>query len=292
MAFVSRFRAALSAGLTAFALACDCHGAGTGVLPDPLVDVWDTEDGLPNSTVTAVAQTPDGYLWVGTYNGLARFDGVKFVTFDPVTTPELRNARVQALYVDCTGNLWINNYRGALTRYRDGVFYAEETGEGGYDWHETMAVSTSNEVTFIGQFGDVLRRSLTGASQKWTVTTREGGTRPIFQCADRNGILWFLTREGRICQFIDGSFVNMKDSGGLTNRVLTLVLDDRGRVWAGAENEIAVWNGRNFVDMTPTNGEAAFEPNLLFPTRSGALWVLAGDRLRKQVGRQWVAEAT
>src|ERR1700683_1757072 len=92
-------------------------------LRDPLVDVWDTEDSLPNSTVTAVTQTPDGYLWVGTYDGLARFDGVRFVTFDPVNTPELRNARVQGLFVDSTGTLWINTYRGALTSYRDGVFH-------------------------------------------------------------------------------------------------------------------------------------------------------------------------
>src|SRR6516225_3162496 len=51
---------------------------------DYLVDVKDEENDLPSSTVTAICQTPDGYLWVGTYNGLARFDGIRFVTFDPV----------------------------------------------------------------------------------------------------------------------------------------------------------------------------------------------------------------
>ena len=51
---------------------------------DYLVDDWDTENNLPSSTVTSIAQTPDGYLWIGTYNGLARFDGARFVTFDPV----------------------------------------------------------------------------------------------------------------------------------------------------------------------------------------------------------------
>jgi len=56
---------------------------------DYLVDAWDTENNLPSRTVTAIAQTPDGYLWAGTYNGLARFDGARFVTFDPASTPEL-----------------------------------------------------------------------------------------------------------------------------------------------------------------------------------------------------------
>src|SRR4029077_17535226 len=65
---------------------CDVVAAA----PDYLIDVWDTEDNnLPNSTVTAIAQTPDGYLWIGTYDGLARFDGFRFVTYEPVNTPEL-----------------------------------------------------------------------------------------------------------------------------------------------------------------------------------------------------------
>ena len=50
---------------------------------DYLVDVWNTEFNLPSSTVTSIQQTPDGYLWVGTYNGLARFDGARFVTKEP-----------------------------------------------------------------------------------------------------------------------------------------------------------------------------------------------------------------
>src|ERR1700685_3169141 len=64
-----------------------------------LMDVWTSDDDLPDSSVTAIAQTPDGYLWVGTYNGLARFDGVRFVTFDPANTPGLKNPRITGLFV-------------------------------------------------------------------------------------------------------------------------------------------------------------------------------------------------
>ena len=86
-----------------------------------LVDGWDTDKGLPSSTVTSIAQTPDGYLWAGTYNGLARFDGARFVTFDPASKPELGQPRVQGLFLDARGTLWINTFRGGLTSYRDGV---------------------------------------------------------------------------------------------------------------------------------------------------------------------------
>jgi ligand-binding sensor domain-containing protein len=98
------------------------HAAADG---DLAVQIWSIEQGLPNSTVTALAQTRDGYLWVGTFNGLARFDGVRFVTFNPANTPAMKHARVQRLYVDSEDTLWINTYDGALISLRDGVF-AEE----------------------------------------------------------------------------------------------------------------------------------------------------------------------
>src|SRR5215472_9803238 len=54
-----------------------------------LIKSWQTDDGLPENSATAMVQTPDGYLWFGTFNGLVRFDGVKFTVFNPQNTPEL-----------------------------------------------------------------------------------------------------------------------------------------------------------------------------------------------------------
>ena len=78
---------------------------------------------------------------MGTYNGLARFDGARFVTFDPVNTPELSQTRVQGLYLDANGTLWINTFRGGLTSYRDGVFRQELPDEPPFDQHTTLVYS-------------------------------------------------------------------------------------------------------------------------------------------------------
>ena len=259
---------------------------------DCLVDVWDTEHNLPSSTVTSIAQTPDGYLWVGTYNGLARFDGARFVTFDPVNTPALTQTRVQGLFLDANGTLWINTYRGGLTSYRDGEFRNELPDQPMFALHTTLVSSSSNRVTFVTQFGGVLRRNLTATNEAWSVASPAAVLRPIFQCADAAGTLWFLTRDGHILRFADGDFRPLPEDGGLSgSRIYTLVADARGNVWAGAENEIARWNGAQFEAMTPTNGTTDVQPQLLFPTKSGALWVLDGDRLRKLEGRAWTAEA-
>ena len=71
-------------------------------------------------------QTHDGYLWVGTYSGLARFDGVHFTVFDENNTPELRNSRVTSLFEAHDGTLWIGDESGQVTQYRNGRFKAAE----------------------------------------------------------------------------------------------------------------------------------------------------------------------
>jgi len=264
-----------------------------GVMPgDYLVDVWSTEDGLPNSTVTAITQTPDGYIWAGTYDGLARFDGVRFVTLDPINTPQLSHARVQGLYLDANGTLWINTFRGGLTSYRNGVFRNEWPDQATFDLHTTLEYSSSNLVTFVMQFGEVLQRDPLGTNLNWNVFTPPAGTRPIFQCADHNGRLWFLTRDAHVLRFAEGVFKELPQDGGLAGKhIYTLVTDPAGRVWAGAENEIAVWNGDRFEDQSPTNGPVTFQVQWLIPTTNQIMWVLDGEHFRKMAGREWLTEA-
>src|ERR1035437_5597079 len=69
------------------------------------VDVFGTAQGLPHSVVLAVTQTRDGYLWVGTLNGLARFDGAQFAVFDENNTPGLNSSQIIRLYEDRQTNL-------------------------------------------------------------------------------------------------------------------------------------------------------------------------------------------
>lgn len=93
-------------------------------------DVWGAEEGLPQNTVPAITQTRDGYLWLGTELGLARFDGLRFTVFDKRNTPELKSNAVFALLEDRHGDLWIGTNGGGLTRYRDGRFQSWGTREG------------------------------------------------------------------------------------------------------------------------------------------------------------------
>ncbi len=86
-----------------------------------VVDVWGTAAGLPQSSVIALTQTREGYLWVGTLNGLVRFDGNSFTRFNVNNTPGLTDNRIIFLFEDRRTNLWVGTEGGGLCAIKDGV---------------------------------------------------------------------------------------------------------------------------------------------------------------------------
>src|ERR1700691_2789661 len=88
-----------------------------------VLDNWQIPQGLPQSSAQAIARTPDGYLWVGTQEGLARFDGVRFTVFDSGNEPAIPNKHISVLFVDRAGRLWIGT-RSALALFERGQMQA------------------------------------------------------------------------------------------------------------------------------------------------------------------------
>jgi len=119
---------------------------------DFLVTNWRTEDGLPHSAVNCLLQTRDGYLWIGTYVGVVRFDGVRFVHFSSANMPLLGPGRVSRLFEDRDGVLWIGLESGRLLAWKDGearihlpnsdqVIVAMAQDKGGVIWLQTSGGS-------------------------------------------------------------------------------------------------------------------------------------------------------
>ena len=99
------------------------------------LDSWTADTGLPQNIIHGIRQTPDGYLWVATFDGLARFDGVRFTTFDKSNSPGMSSNRIRVLYKDLRGDLWMGTESGEVTRYQNGTFttYNEQNGLPGAD---------------------------------------------------------------------------------------------------------------------------------------------------------------
>ncbi len=85
-------------------------------------EVWQSDHGLPQNSITAIQQTEDGFLWLGTQEGLVRFDGVRFTVFDKNNTPQIRNNHIVDLAVNRSGTLIIATHSEGLVAFRNGIF--------------------------------------------------------------------------------------------------------------------------------------------------------------------------
>src|SRR5947207_15994912 len=110
-------------------------GAPASVLHDGLnysIDIWrPDEEKLTQSSVIASTQTRDGYLWLGTLNGLVRFDGIRFSVFDESNTPGLNSSRIVSLFEDSRGYLWIGTETAGVALAKDGHVTSLDIGRGG-----------------------------------------------------------------------------------------------------------------------------------------------------------------
>lgn len=97
-----------------------------------VISAWETEDGMPENSATSMVQTPDGYLWFGTFSGLVRFDGLNFSVFDRSNTPNLPGSGIVNLYRDRTGAMWVSTTQGlACKRGERWENYGPEQGWSG-----------------------------------------------------------------------------------------------------------------------------------------------------------------
>ena len=109
-----------------------------------IVDAWTSKDGLPENAVISVIQTRDGYLWIGTLNGLVRFDGNQFTVFNEYNTPGLNSDRIVYLFEDSHTNLWIGTDTAEVALVQDGKVKKIDLGRAG---HEGRLVSACEDAT-------------------------------------------------------------------------------------------------------------------------------------------------
>jgi signal transduction histidine kinase/ligand-binding sensor domain-containing protein len=93
-------------------------------------DQWTAESGLPQNVMRGIAQTPDGYLWIATLDGAARFDGVRFTVFNKSNTQGIGSNRFSSMVQGQDGDLWLTNEGGGITRCHHGSFHTYGAEDG------------------------------------------------------------------------------------------------------------------------------------------------------------------
>ena len=248
-----------------------------------IVDVWQTEQGLPDNFITAIRQTPDGYIWVATFNGLARFNGVEFVIFDAANTPGLPTSRIINLYVDGKGRLWVRSEYGHLSYWTEGGFKAVAgsrqlpIGRKSF-WHEDDA----GGIWMAGLFGPTNMYYLRDGRVFLTnsVVNLERAFRRV---ADIEGNSWF-EENGSLFHFGPNETVKYSLPEGTS--LTRLKATENGGIWQFSSQvhkfEKGHWEDYGPLPMnTDQLGDIAEDKsgNLWIGTGHGELWTLGTNRV-------------
>ena len=299
--------ASLVVGRTALAL------DPSKALSQYLQSSWEIKNGLSQRTVMAVAQTPDGFLWLATEDGLVRYGGRNFVTFDERNAPGLGDRFIRSLATGPDGSLWIGTMSG-LARYKDGKFesfrneaatridiYDLCVGLDGSVWFSSdqglrqlrdgkLRVYTtadglpSNGISGITKTQDGtlwiatskgLARFQIGRFTAYPTWDRSTGVRLNSVAAGRDGSIWIGTTDGRIGRWKDGRIATWWDGTRTRGaRVQSLREDQDGTLWVAFEKlGLGRIRGRNLELFTRTNGLPSNNPDWIFEDREKSLWV-------------------
>jgi ligand-binding sensor domain-containing protein len=241
------------------------------------IDTWDGAGGLPQIRIRAIVQTRDGYLWLGTANGLVRFDGVSFTTFG-INTSSLKDNEISSLVEDNEGALWIGTYGGGLTRFTAGQFTTFTTADGLPD-NSIRKVDKD----LLGNIWFATPRGVGRYSKgKFSAyTTRDGlpGNFISSICAGSPQGL-FAVAGGKLNRLANGKFVTETAAVGEDDgRVDSMTCGPDGAVWMTFESSrIKCWkDGR-----ATTYREADLKghrPGAIYPDPQGTFWIATRDGL-------------
>lgn len=296
---------------TFFALSV--RGASFRDDPEYLIDSWETEDGLPENSATAMVQRPDGYLWFGTFNGLVRFDGVQFTVFNRANTPALPDAGIVNLHSDRSGRLWVSTMRG-LVALEDGQWRSFGTNEGwAGNYVRTFAERTNGEVLFTTFDGRILAfengrlselpappgepgrgyyGAVDGGGQWWVaqdhlIVHREGqrwvrAGVPDWQ-SPRDGTPCLSAQDGGIWAVLGSDLIKIRQGAEVVRRpvpqpaggIWSLAEDSRSNLWISSYNRglFRLDPSGSVRHWTTTNGLRSLGCRFAFEDREKNLWV-------------------
>jgi signal transduction histidine kinase/ligand-binding sensor domain-containing protein len=231
---------------------------------------WGTEQGFPPGPVYAMAQSGDGYLWIGAQAGLVRFDGLNFRLIRDV--PALVKTSVLGLTSDRDGNLWIRLEGAAILRYRDGVFDAPAASLALLNSRIT-AMSQSNQgelLVSLMERGVAIRRR---SDFEMVADADDLPRSPVLSVAQTpDGSIWVGTRGAGLFRLRHGETFSVTE--GLPDLKVNCILPDgNGNFWVGTDSGVVRWNGSRLTAAVIPASFQNLQVLALVKDRDGNIWL-------------------
>ena len=238
--------------------------AATAALTDYFRESWSTRQGLPHNTINSISQTPDGYLWFATWEGVARYNGREFKVFGREQQTGLPDSGIRALHLDPKGRLLLGGSRGGMALLQD------------QQWRPIDPVSSLvNDVRgdakgqlWVGtEGGGLFCLQTDGSRQQWT---RHDGlpSNTIYSLLDdKQGGLWVGTAEG-LAYLHDGELTQVANSPKSPVFALTFY---KNQLYMATERGLYQQQDEDFVLVQPELQHTAI--SRLLVDHHGDLWI-------------------
>lgn len=266
---------------------------------DFLVHNWDYDEGLPSTCINTVVRTSDGYVWLATRHGLARFDGLRFVNFNYDNTPVLQDNRMISLATDRQGTLWIGTENGHLARFAQGKFAAVDLGDTTRQHSVVSIVADAEGNAWLGTDGAGLIRLKDGKVETFTTTNGLPSLTVVKLLADPQGRIWYLAAPGKLGWMEAGQCHVADKSAGLPAFIRALALARDGGLWLAAQKDpkggtrIYKFKGGLITEETQaypwTQSSWRSRPGALLEDQAGNLWcgTLGAGVFFRPTGGSW-----
>ncbi|MFH1842380.1 MAG: two-component regulator propeller domain-containing protein [bacterium] len=233
---------------------------------------WQIEDGLPQASVQAIVQTGDGYLWLGTQEGIVRFDGVDFTVFDTRNNEGIGHNSIQALLESRDGSLWAGTICG-LTHREDGRFVTYTTADG-MSHNLVRSLHEDQQGTlWLGTDGGGLNWWQNGEFR--VIGTSEGLHDPfVFSLGETvDGDLLVGTSRG-ICLIRHRTVHQFEQPAALAvSTVYAMLLDSQGRQWFGSDAGLFRLADGKWSQLTVADGLPSDQIRCLREDQNGSIWI-------------------
>src|ERR1051325_2215402 len=233
---------------------------------------WNTDRGLPSGHVIAIAQTPGGYLWIGTDNGLVRFDGFSFQTFSFFSVGLPPNSPVLGLVTDADGSLVVR-LAGAVVLLKSTGQYENLSSELGMTAsHVTTIWKDANGGVFFSDLESGIVRLQDKKAEVLARPSRLPGAPLVTSLAETSdGKVWFGTLGGGLFYVRQGQVARV--TAGLSQGKINCLLSVNNELWVGTDVGLFHWNGRTLNRSALPTRFDGIQVLTLLRDRESNIWI-------------------